>query len=197
MQTPTRAQPFDPQAQGFPDRWDNPREEVFWITEPLRPFYRRSPSLDRDRIERYRAKHGTGRFVLSEKLWSPGSYPPEIRADRDDQLAHALALRDAARDRDTAQRQAREKAWTEFHTCQICGLTDHSTAPRPGLPAPRPRPPGDGPRLCEPCAAFLVVLRRRWADEQTEQAAAETTPNGKRADLVTDWLAHALHRQED
>jgi hypothetical protein len=193
---------YDAYAQGFPEGYDRAESE-FQIAVQLRPFYRRSAQLDRDRIARFRAAQGDTTFDLPDRLWPPGGgSPPGVRSAASagpraaEMLAHYCALRDAdleAREQAEA-RQAAADAKTL--TCSCCGTADPTTRPRGGTLDTLDVSPFGGPRLCDRCAQLIRRAYRARLDADADRAALEDTPAGPRGQACDAWLNAALGGQD-
>ena len=188
---------YDPRAQGFPDGFDRADSE-FQIAEGLRPHYRRTADLDRERVAALRVIQREP-FAIPDHLWPPGGgiappVTPAASAGRAaaELLAHYCALRDAdleAREHAAAASDAADRA---ANTCSACHGTDLPAWPRGGaLDALEPSPFG-GPRLCEPCAQLIRRGYRARVDADADRAALEDTPAGPRGEACGAWLRAAL-----
>lgn len=189
---------YSPGEQQFPDSYDRPDGDE-QIPEALRPHYRRTPDLDRQRITAFRATQADTPFEIPGRLWPPGGgIPPLVRPAASagpraaEMLAHYLAL-------DAADRQAREQAAAEHadadraaNTCSACHGNDLPAWPRGGaLDVLGPSAFG-GPRLCDPCAALIRRAYRARLDADADRAALEDTPAGPRGEACGAWLRAAL-----
>ena len=187
---------YDPRAQGFPDEYDRDGESA--IVDRLRPYYRRTPELDRQRVTALRLVQREP-FQIRDALWPPGAgIPPLVRpaatAGRaaGELLAHYCALRDA-------DLEVREQADAEHadaaraaNTCSACHGTGRPAWPRGGaLDVLEPSAFG-GPRLCDACAALIRRGARARLDADADRAALEDTPAGPRGQACETWLAAAL-----
>lgn len=189
-------QRYNPVAQGFPDGYDRDGDAA--ITDRLRPYYRRTPELDRQRVTALRLVQREP-FQIRDALWPPGAgIPPLVRpaitAGRaaEELAAHYCALRDAdleAREQAAAEHADADRA---ARTCSACHGSDLPAWPRGGaLDALEPSAFG-GPRLCNPCAALIRRGYRARLDADADRAALEDTPAGPRGEACGAWLRAAL-----
>lgn len=191
----TTTQRYNPVEQQFPDGYDRDGESA--IAEQLRPYYRRSPQLDANRVTALRATRREP-FAMRDELWAPGAgIPPGIdprpgagRAALE-LCAHYAALADADAERRAEAAEAQAAAEAAARTCACCGTVDRSTRPRSGPPDLEAVVFG-GWRLCNSCAR---LIRRAWLarlDADADLLALEPTPAGPRGEAAEAWLRAAL-----
>ena len=183
-------QRYNPSAQGFPDEYDRADSE-YQIAEALRPHYRRTAELDRNRVRAFRAVQGDEPFYIPDRLWPPGGgIPPAVDPGRGELVAHYCALRDA--EASAAQAAAARTTLT----CSCCGSTDPSTRARGGPLDVLEVTALRGPRLCDRCAQLIRRAYRARLDVDADTIALEDTPAGPRGQAADRWLNAALGGQD-